>query len=184
MNKSLTVAICAIVLLSAVLIPSTYADWQMYRSDPAHTGSETGSPVLTPTLLWNDSITAMVEPNSIMGMSTPAIAGGVVYVGELTWIPDEFFFDKLNSVFAFNATNGELNWKCYGSGDSGIGTPTVTNGTVFFSALDYVAAMRTNSPAILWEYSMFATSPPDVVNGVVTSVDISIVPSISTRCAP
>lgn len=66
--------ICTIFLFSVVLLPFVNADWIMFRSDPSHSGVGTGNPVLTPTLLWKYAIRNMVY-------SSPAVVGGVVYVG-------------------------------------------------------------------------------------------------------
>jgi outer membrane protein assembly factor BamB len=163
---------CAALVLAALFIPFVNADWYMYRSDPAHTGAETGSPVLTPTLLWNDSLTAIVEPNSIMGMSTPAIVGGVVYVGELTYVPDGNFFDKVDNIFAFNASTGSMIWDYNAPYGGGVNVPAVDNGVVFFtsySAGGYVAALNTSNQALLWAYptELGPYADLDVANGVV-----------------
>ena len=79
MNRFRVVAavVCIIFLFSLILIPFANADWTMFRSDPSHSGAGTGNPALTATLLWNYTTGSHVY-------SSPAVVGGVVYVGSLT----------------------------------------------------------------------------------------------------
>ena len=66
--------VCIIFLFSLVLIPLAHADWIMFRSDPSHSGAGTGNPVLTTTV-------TLEIPTGNSVSSSPAVVGGVVYVG-------------------------------------------------------------------------------------------------------
>jgi len=71
------VAVVFIIFLSSlVLIPFANADWPMFHADPSRSGAGTGNPALTPTLLWS-----YTTGNEVV--SSPAVVGGVVYVGSM-----------------------------------------------------------------------------------------------------
>ena len=46
----------------------------MFRSNPSHNGVASGTPVLTPKLLWNYTADDTIA-------SSPAVVNGVVYIG-------------------------------------------------------------------------------------------------------
>ena len=85
MNKTISYNICSgrtlrivfgitAIMTLTVMQGALAHDWSMFRHDPAHTGisSDTVSPPLN--LLWNYT-TGFLVPSS------PAVSGGVVYVG-------------------------------------------------------------------------------------------------------
>jgi hypothetical protein len=86
------VVVCMIFVSSLVLLPFANADWPMFRADPSRSGVGTGSPALTPSLLWKYTAGSWV-------VSSSAVVNGVVYIGS-----DD------HSVYALNATNGIQLW--------------------------------------------------------------------------
>ncbi len=72
--RAIAALVCIIFLSSLVLIPFANAGWAMFRSDPSHSSAGTGSPVLTPKLLWNYTAGGEIG-------SSPAVVSGVVYIG-------------------------------------------------------------------------------------------------------
>ncbi|HYA77790.1 MAG TPA: PQQ-binding-like beta-propeller repeat protein, partial [Verrucomicrobiae bacterium] len=131
----LTVLACLILLSSLVLIPFANADWTMFHADPSHSGAGTGNPTLSPTLLWKYNTGNWVY-------SSPAVVGGVVYVGS-----------EDGSVYALNAANGEYIWK-FTTGGSVDSCPAVVNGVVYIGSWDgSVYALDATNGAQLWNFT-------------------------------
>jgi outer membrane protein assembly factor BamB len=130
MNRPSVVAtvVCIIFLSSLVLIPFAKADWTMFRSDPSHSGTGTGNPALTPTLLWiYTHAPATVD-------SSPAVANGVIYTGS---------YD--GNVYALNATSGAKLWS-YTTGFGVDSSPAVADGVVYIASYHgYVYALGGSS---------------------------------------
>jgi outer membrane protein assembly factor BamB len=111
--------------------------------------------------LWN--ITATSQPSSGMGivLSSPAVANGVVYVG-----------DKSNHIFAINAQNGVVKWRTTVA-DWVYGSPAVANGIVYVGAGNNenidgeFYALNANTGAVVWKKSLPGSveSSPVVYNG-------------------
>lgn len=166
--REVAVLVCIIFISSLVLIPLANADWTMFRANPSHSGVGTGNPVLTPTLLWNFTAGYQVE-------SSPAVFGGIVYVGSTTvnyteegyygLVPNEY-----GCIYALNATSGAQIWN-YPTGDDIFSCPAITNGVVYVTAgFDGVYALNASSGVKIWKYpsgNSGIISSPAIVNGVV-----------------
>ena len=130
------VLICTIFLLSTILTPMSNADWTMFRYDTSHSGAGTGNPALTTTLIWKYATNGPVE-------SSPAVAGGVVYVGS-----DD------GNIYAFNATNGVQLWN-YSTGNSVYSSPAVVSGVVYVgSESGNLYALNASDGSQLWKYTI------------------------------
>lgn len=152
MNRFRVVAalVCIIFLFSLFLIPFANADWNMFLSDPSHSGAGTGKPILTPTLLWNYTTGNMVA-------SSPAIVKGVVYIGS-----DD------NNLYAFNAATGAKIWNYTTSLYVGA-SPAVVDGIVYIGSYDHnIYALNATNGAKIWNYTTNGqvASSPAVVDGV------------------
>ena len=67
--------------------------------------------------------------------SSPAVAGGVLYVGS---------YD--GKVYALNASNGTLVWN-YTTGDMVVSSPAIANGIVYIGSFDHVVYAFGPSPS-------------------------------------
>jgi outer membrane protein assembly factor BamB len=156
-------------------IPFAAADWPMFHGDPSRNGVGTGSPVLTPTLLWNYTTGGGV-------LSSPAIVNGVVYIASAD-----------DNVYALNAANGRKLWNYTMGGDPGVSSPAVVDGKVYIGSeipagangfIGVVYALNAANGAKLWSYTTgnyynYVDSSPAVVNGVVyigSSVGLALPP--------
>ena len=137
-----------------VTVPLVKADWPMFHADPSHSGVGTGSPVLTPTLLWKFTTGDSVN-------YSPVVAKGIVYISS---------YD--GNLYALNAKTGEKIWN-YNATELGIGSsPTVADGIVYVGSGDqnrYLYAFDAYSGVLLWTDYVGAsvTDDPTVVNGVI-----------------
>jgi outer membrane protein assembly factor BamB len=114
---------------------------------------------MTGAQLWNCS-------TGVGGWGTycaPGVANGIVYVT---------FYATLNSVpnfFAFNATTGNELWN-YTTGGNNYGSPTVSNGIVYFGSWDKnLYALNATTGLSLWNFTTGGSidSTPAVFAGVV-----------------
>ena len=158
-RKRLLVAAAFLVMFisSLVFSPLVNADWMTFRSDPSHSGASGVNPVIAPTLLWKYPIC-----NSSTGMddvSSPAVTGGVVYVGSYE-----------GYVYALNASNGAKLWS-FGTGYPVDSSAAVVDGVVYVEGTwDHtVYALKASNGAKLWTYTTAGSSEssPAVVGGVV-----------------
>lgn len=168
MNKSVILFIALVLgsLIFSLFLPFADADWTMFHAGPSHSGAATGSPVLTPTLLWK---------SAAAGGSSPVVADGVVYVGSGQNPVSPYV--TLGTVYALNATSGEKLWNYTNSEwsgsiyDNGIGsTLAVVNKVVYVGSDDSnVYALNATDGSKLWNYSLGdfeGISSPIVVNDV------------------
>ncbi len=141
-----------IFLLGCIFIPIVSADWSMFGSDPTHSGSGTGNPVLSPQMLWNFS-----TPGESIGYSA-AVANGTVYVG---LSPDYSY------IYAFNEANGQIIWR-YKTADV-ITTPAVVGGVLYVGANYSINALNAYSGNLLWSFctGWRVESSPTVANGII-----------------
>jgi outer membrane protein assembly factor BamB/predicted secreted protein len=126
-------------------------NWQMFRSDPSHSGIGTGVVSLPITRLWNNSACGDVD-------SSPSIVNGFVYIGSR---------DK--NVYALNAVNGNQIWN-FTTGNTVQSSPAVAGNVVYIGSLDHnVYALNATDGKQLWNFTTgnFVDSSPTVVNGVV-----------------
>lgn len=108
----------ALAVLSAALLVGQ--DWPQFRGNPLLTGvtsSTLGKPL---KLLWSFEAGDAIE-------SSPAIAGGAVYVGSAT-----------GDLVSLDLATGKVRWKYKAAKDLGIGesSPAVAGGTVYVGDLD------------------------------------------------
>jgi len=101
------------------------------------------------------------------GLSSPAVANGVVYVGS-----DD------GNIYALNTRSGSKLWS-YHTGSHVQSSPAFANGVVYFgSADDTVYALSASTGAKLWSYTTEnqVVSSPAVSNGIVyvTSTDNNV----------
>jgi outer membrane protein assembly factor BamB len=97
--------------------------------------------------------------------STPAVAGGIVYVGSIS----------TSNLYAVLASNGTKKWT-YALGSITRSSPVVVNGIVYIGCNDdKVYAINASTGALIWTYTTgdAVASSPAVVDGVlyVGSVD-------------
>lgn len=95
-------------------------DWPMFMHDLNHTGNTSSRIPNTNQSLWNFSTGSAI-------WSSPAIVGGVVYIGS-----------NDNNLYAIWANNGTQKWSFNDNGnlDDVPGSPTVVNGKVYFNAFN------------------------------------------------
>lgn len=140
-----------VALLPALLVcaPAQAADWPMFRGNAARTGyaSEQAAPPL-------DKIWDFPAPGGII--SSPAIAGGRVFVGT-----------RANKLYALDAATGALQWERLTAGwvDS---SPTVAGGVVYAACLGgRLYALDAATGALLWiaDLGAASASSPLVLSG-------------------
>src|SRR3989344_5054596 len=111
--------------------------WQMFHHDFAHTGFYNLSGPTSATSFWNFTTTANAQMQS-----SPAIIGGIVYIGSLD-----------DMVYAINATNGSKIWNF--TAFDVVSSPAVVNNMVYIGAnnLQLYALNATNGSKI-WNYTL------------------------------
>jgi outer membrane protein assembly factor BamB len=98
--------------------------------------------------------------------SSPAVAGGTVYVGNIAES------GPLNDLYAVNATTGTFAWACCGMGQAVDSAPTVVNGVVYFidDGIGLVYAVDAGSGSIKWTFQTTgkasSISSPAVINNM------------------
>jgi outer membrane protein assembly factor BamB len=160
----ITILISGLFLVASVHLSTaesgTSEDWPMYRSDPSHSGTGTGNPPLTPTILWKYTTDSPFH-------SSPAVVGGVVYIGS-RYSNGGSFND--GSVYALNSTSGTQLWKYTTAGEI-YSSPAVVGGVVYIGSNDgYVYALNSTSGTQLWKYQIgtgYCLGSATVVGGVV-----------------
>jgi len=152
MKKTVAALVCTIFVFSLVLIPSSDADWNMFRSDLSHDGVGTGNQPLTPTLLW------VFNTGSVYIESSPAVVNGVVYIGS-----------NGGNIYALNAAYGTQLWN-YTTGNAVWSSPAVANGIIYIGSLDdNIYALNATNGEKMWTYKtgFQVSSSTAVANGVV-----------------
>jgi len=133
-------------------------DWPMFRYDAANSGSPDNIAPVTHDLLWATDVLMDEDASSIVG-SSPAIVGGVVYIGS-----DDGY------MYALNASSGTQLWNCTADGDYGlsVSSPVVVDGVIYFRSwvgTDFALDAATGEE--IWNFSdSYSCSSPAVVNGV------------------
>jgi outer membrane protein assembly factor BamB len=125
--------------------------WPMFHHDLTHTGYYTSIAPNTNQTLWN-----YTTGNNVR--SSPAVAGGVVYVGSAD-----------NRVYALNAATGAFIWS-YTTGDWVLSSPAVAGGVVYVGSYDgKVYALNAATGAFIWSYrtGSYVLPSPAVAGGVV-----------------
>jgi outer membrane protein assembly factor BamB len=128
----------------------TIDSWPMFHHDLNHTGYSTSTAPNTNQTLWNQTTSGAVK-------SSPAVAGGMVYVGSLD-----------HQVYALDISTGAKLWN-YTTG-GGWSSPAVAGGMVYVGSLDgKVYALNISTGAKLWNYTTGdrVFSSPAVAGGIV-----------------
>jgi outer membrane protein assembly factor BamB len=176
LKRKLTVTFIVILCLSLfpvfalkVNAQQSSGGWPMFRGDLSHSGVGTGSPVLTPKLLWKYTTgsAAKSHPTEYTDggavESSPAVVDGVVYVG-----CDD------TSIYALNAVNGHLIWGGKGgSGDPIISSPSVVDGVVYYGGSGQLVGLTVKGVVVIDAtstanlYGSLVNSSPAVLNGTI-----------------
>ena len=137
-------------------------DWASFRYSARHKGSNPYENVLNPgNVAGIDRDWSYTTGNKVF--SSPAVAGGVVYVGS---------YDC--NLYALSAATGALVWK-FTTGNAAVcyavySSPAVAGGVVYVASSDgTVYALNAATGAKLWSYTAggLVISSPAVANGVV-----------------
>ena len=126
------------------------SSWPMFQGDLMHSGYTAATGPLTNQTLWSYSTDPM--------LSSPTIAGGVVYVGTHT-----------GKLLALNVSNGVVLWS-FQSGGEIYSAPAIANTVVYFGSWDNsIYALNALTGELLWSYKTgsYVQSSPAVANGVV-----------------
>jgi eukaryotic-like serine/threonine-protein kinase len=127
-------------------------DWTMFRHDLSHSGYTTsGYLANSAKLLWNYSTGAEV-------VSSPAVAGGYVFVGS-----------KDGQIYCLNASNGKLVWNfpTLGEVDS---SPAIYNGCIYVGSNDgwvYCIDITKGMPVWISFVGGEVRSSPAIIDGSV-----------------
>jgi outer membrane protein assembly factor BamB len=125
--------------------------WPMFHNDLSRTGYSSSTAPMTNQTQWIYATGGEVY-------SSPAIEGGVVYVGS---------YD--GNLYALNATTGNKIWS-YTTSAPVQSSPAVANGTVYVgSSNGYVYAINSLTGILIWKYKTgnAVWSSPAVAGGVV-----------------
>ena len=139
--------------------PSPIDWWPMFHHDPSHTGYSSSTAPKTNQTLWTYG-----TGNNVF--SSPAIAGGVVYVGSLSLL-------SAGGVYALNATTGKSKWYYALPPAAGVGggasSPAVSGGVVYVAIwIGGLLALNASTGALKWGDVMgLVISSPAVAGGVV-----------------
>jgi outer membrane protein assembly factor BamB len=164
-TTALTLALILVLSFSAAagtlhifnvgLADSGVDDWPMFLYNPGHTSSSDDVAPVTHDLLWRFN-TMPDGADAWIIDSSPAIVGGVLYIGA-----DDGRF------YALDSSSGNLLWnRTLGSFTAS--SPAVVKGVVYVSVwegLDY--ALNASTGEVIWNSSrMYSSSSPAVVNGL------------------
>jgi outer membrane protein assembly factor BamB len=129
----------------------TEDEWPMFRGQLNHTG-EAHTSLINPTIPFSNYATG----GGIY--SSPAVAGGCVFVGS---------YD--HKVYCLNATTGKSLWS-YTTGSQILSSPAVVGGRMYVGSDDYhIYCLNATTGVQLWNYSTddFVRSSPAVADGCV-----------------
>src|SRR5208282_4498394 len=174
MNKKTACAVLLLILLTSMLSSALIGtlnvakadnqssdsngdpnSWPMLGGDLSHTGYSTSTAPLTNKTLWSFQTSGQL-------FSSPAVVGGVVYVG--SWD---------GNLYALNASDGDELWS-YQTGSQVWSSPAIANGVLYIVSYDGdVFALNATSGSPIWINHKIsfadteAFSSPAVANGVV-----------------
>jgi len=133
---------------------SVVDDWPMFHYDPVHSGSPDNIAPTAHDLLWSFNTIISGDPTSVIS-SSPAVVGGVVYIGS-----DD------GHIYALNASSGSCVWSL-AIGRFATTSPAVVSGVVYVSVWegrDY--ALNAATGTVIWNCSRkYSHSSPAVSNG-------------------
>ena len=151
-------SLVAILMLSVlfVRVPSVRAtnppdEWPMFRHDLNHTGYSTSAAPNTNQSAWSYTTGDII-------FSSPAVAGGMVYVGS---------YD--GKVYCLDASTGAFVWS-YTTGSVVSSSPAVAGGMVYVDSFDgKVYCLDAVTGAFVWSYTTGdnVDSSPAVAGGMV-----------------
>jgi outer membrane protein assembly factor BamB len=158
-HKRIAILIVLLILLQLCAVPlaaSLIGDWPMFRQNPNRNGAATSNNTAASAgLLWNYTTGGSVS-------SSPAVAGGCVYVGS-----------KDGYVYCFNASSGEKFWGLP-TGTEVSSSPAVSDGRVYVGSDDgwfYCLDSATGIPVWIewlgWNLMWATRSSPLVADGCV-----------------
>jgi outer membrane protein assembly factor BamB/serine/threonine protein kinase len=156
--RLVAVGVAAVVVLAAVIYAAPKAGHLFGAGNSPGTGSSAsgGTASGKASLRWSYTTGINLDANQQGATSSsPAVAGGTVYVG-----------GDNGDVYAFNAASGHLDWHTVtASAQSG---PTVADGTLYVGSAGGMYAMDAATGHVRWSYGGgSAESTPVVVNGTV-----------------
>jgi len=123
----------------------------MFRLDPAHTGMVADASFDQLEVAWSRDLGGSVD-------SSPAVVGGVVFVG-----------NSLGQMHALSAEDGSVLWQFQASG-AVMSSPAVAESLVVFGSVDrFLYALRADSGELAWRYRTCGPiiSSPTCADGVV-----------------
>ena len=113
--------------------------WPMFRHDLNHTGTSTSTGPTTNNTLWT-------YPTGGYVYSSPAVVGGLVYMGSYTYP----YYS--GNVYCLNAASGAFVWS-YSAGDS-FSSPTIAGGLVYVGSTDgYFYCLNATNGSLVWSYT-------------------------------
>jgi outer membrane protein assembly factor BamB len=136
---------------NSVLVKNPRERWPMFHHDLWHNGYSTSTAPNTNQTLWTYTTGGGVS-------SSPAVAGGFVYVGSAD-----------NRTYALNATTGALIWS-FTTGSWVRSSPAVAGGVVYVGSCDNrTYALNATTGAQVWSFTTgsWVESSPAVAGGVV-----------------
>src|ERR1041385_1060223 len=141
-------------------------DWMKFRFDNVNSGVNPFETTLNPSNVQNLHIKWTVQTGSYI-TSSPAVVGGVLYVG--SWD---------HTVYALNADTGVPVWQKV-TGERVLSSPTVVNGVVYVASFDdSVYALDASTGSTIWATPTrnWVESSPALWNGMlfVASVDSGV----------
>lgn len=138
-------------LILALMTATAWADWSMFRLDPAHTGVVSDASLGQLAEAWSRDLGGSVD-------SSPAVVGGVVFVG-----------NSLGQMHALSAADGTVLWQFETAG-AVVSSPAVADGLVVFGSVDrFLYALRADTGELVWRYRTYGPiiSSPTCADGVV-----------------
>jgi outer membrane protein assembly factor BamB len=133
-------------------------DWPQFHYSASHKGRNPYENVLSATTVGTIDLDWTFTTGKAI-TSSPAIVGGIVYVGS-----------QDNSLYAINGTTGAQVWK-FTTGNSIVdSSPAVYNGAVYIGSTDdYLYSINATTGVLNWKFKTGAAinSSPSVVNGTV-----------------
>jgi len=128
--------------------------WPMFHHDLNHSGYTTSKAPGRNQTLWSYTT---ANPFGFGIKSSPAVAGGIVYVGSSDY-----------SVYALNASTGTVIWS-YGTGNPIEGSAAVADGRVYIGSGAKVRALNASTGGLIWSYTALSgiKSSPAVADGIV-----------------
>jgi len=138
--------------------PPASSSGAMFGFNPQHTRVNANEHILSTANVSRLRQAWATAVEGIIGISSPAVANDMVYVGS---------FD--HHVYAFDATTGRIVWMTP-TKDIIYSSPAVANGVVYVGSADFnVYALNASSGHVLWTFRTggIVGSSPTVVNDVV-----------------